>query len=63
MNNLALHNMKLKVIYLPNDLTKCNNPRTKETCKDAEEFFNFYPSVMSKDEHLQKVNINQYLQF
>lgn len=60
MNNLALHNMKLKVIYLPNDLTKCNNPRTKETCKDAEEFFNFYPSVMSKDEHLQKVNINQY---
>ena len=60
MNKLALHNMKLKVIYLPNDLTKCNNPRTKENCKDAEEFFNFYPSVMSKDEYLQQVNINQY---
>ena len=60
MNQLALDNIKLKVIYLPTDLTKCNNPRTKKSCKDAEEFFNFYPSVMSKDEYLQQVNINQY---
>lgn len=60
MNRLALKYVDMKVIYLPEDLATRHNPRTGKACKDAEEFFNFYPSVMRNDEHLQHLTINRY---
>lgn len=60
MNRLALRYVDLKVIYLPSNLMTRYNPRTGKACKDAEEFFNFYPSVMRVDEELQYMTINHY---
>lgn len=59
MNRLALKYVDLKVIYLPSELMTRHNPRTGKACKDAEEFFNFYPAVMRNDEKLQYVTINR----
>lgn len=39
MNRLALKNVELKVLYLPEDLSTQYNPRSGKACKDAEEFF------------------------
>lgn len=60
MNRLALKYVDLKVVYLPKDLSTRINPRTGKACKDAEEFFNFYPSVMRGDENLQHISVNRY---
>lgn len=60
MNRLALKYVDMKVIYLPEDLATRHNPRTGKACKDAEEFFNFYPSVMRNNEDLQHLTINRY---
>ncbi len=59
MNRLALKYVDMKVIYLPEDLATRHNPRTGKACKDAEEFFNFYPSVMRNNEDLQHLTINR----
>lgn len=60
MNELALKHVDLKVIYLPEDLITQQNTRTRKACKDAEEFFNFYPAVMRKNERLSKISVNHY---
>lgn len=60
MNALALKYVELKVIYLPEDLRTQTNPRTGNPCKDAEEFFSFYPAVMRRHEQLSGVSINHY---
>ena len=59
MNRLAMKYVNLRVVYLPDDLTTQYNPRTGKTCKDAEEFFNFYPAVMRCNERLQRMTINR----
>lgn len=60
MNRLALKYVDLRVVYLPDDLGTQVNPRTGKSCKDAEEFFNFYPAVMRKNERLAGVSVNHY---
>lgn len=60
MNKLALKYLNLKVIYLPEDLMTVQNPRTGKACKDAEEFFNFYPSLMRKNEKLKDMSVNHF---
>ena len=60
MNRLALKNVELKVLYLPEDLSTQYNPRSGKACKDAEEFFNFYPAVMRRNERLMHTNVNRY---
>lgn len=60
MNRLALKYVDLKVIYLPEDLSTQYNPRSGKPCKDAEEFFNFYPAVMRRNEKLMHSNVNRY---
>lgn len=60
MNRLALKYVDMKVIYLPKDLSTRHNPRTGKACKDAEEFFNFYPAVMRNNEDLQHLTVNRY---
>lgn len=60
MNDLALKHLDLKVIYLPEDLTTQQNTRTRKACKDAEEFFNFYPALMRKNDRLKDMSVNHY---
>lgn len=60
MNRLALKHVELKVLYLPEDLSTQYNPRSGKACKDAEEFFNFYPAVMRRNEKLMHTNVNRY---
>ncbi|RGR54232.1 hypothetical protein DWY45_08240 [Phocaeicola plebeius] len=60
MNRLALKHVELKVLYLPEDLSTQYNPRSGKSCKDAEEFFNFYPAVMRRNEKLMHTNVNRY---
>lgn len=60
MNRLALKHVELKVLYLPEDLSTQYNPRSGKVCKDAEEFFNFYPAVMRRNEKLMHTNVNRY---
>lgn len=60
MNKLALKYVNLKVVYLPEDLMTQQNPRTGKACKDAEEFFNFYPALMRKNDRLQQISVNHY---
>lgn len=42
-NRLAMRFLDLKVLYLPQDLMEIESPRTGKPCKDAEEYFNYYP--------------------
>lgn len=58
MHRLAFRYLHLKVIYLPEDLKEEENPRSGKACKDAEEFFNFYPRVMARDEQKAADNVN-----
>lgn len=59
MNRIAMKYVDLKVVYLPEELSTLYNPRSGKQCKDAEEFFNFYPSLMRKDERLAHVSVNR----
>lgn len=59
MHRLALRYLDMKVIYLPEDLKKQYNPRSRKPCKDAEEFFNFYPNVMRNDKMQFRDNVNE----
>lgn len=58
MHRLALRHIDLKVIYLPETLKEEYNPRSRKQCKDAEEFFNFYPNVMRRDSNLCRDDVN-----
>ncbi len=58
MNRIALKYPELKAVYLPDDLATQYNPRSGKLCKDAEEFFNFYPNVMRANERLAHTSIN-----
>ena len=60
MHNLALKYVEVKVVYLPEDLATQHNPRTGKACKDAEEFFNFYPAMMRRNEKLAGISVNHY---
>lgn len=60
MNRLAMKYVNLRVVYLPDDLAMQYNPRSGKACKDAEEFFNFYPAVMRSNERLQRLSVNRY---
>lgn len=60
MNRTAMKYVDLKVVYLPEDLKRMFNPRTGKPCKDAEEFFSFYPEMMRKNEYLNGMSVNRY---
>lgn len=57
-NKLSLDFLELKTIYLPRDLVKLRSPRTGKPCKDAEEYFNYYPSMLRQQK--KSVNINEH---
>ena len=59
MHRLALDYPDLRVLYLPEDLKELSDARTGKQCKDAEEFFNYYPSVIKKREDLKGMSVNR----
>lgn len=59
MNRIAMDHVDMKVVYLPENLQTICSPRSGKPCKDAEEFFNFYPAVMRRDERLTHMSVNR----
>lgn len=59
MNRIAMEHVDLKVVYLPEDLSTQYSPRSGKPCKDAEEFFNFYPAVMRRNERQAHMSVNR----
>lgn len=59
-NRLAMRFLDLKVIYLPKQLEQLTSPRTGKPCKDAEEYFNYFPSMLKKVQHFYGSNINDH---
>lgn len=59
-NRLAMRFLDLKVVYLPKDLAKLTSSRTGNPCKDAEEYFNYYPSQLKNVRHFYGSDINEH---
>lgn len=57
-NQLSLAFLELKTLYLPKDLATQNSPRTGKPCKDAEEYFSYYPMVLRQMK--KTININEH---
>ncbi|MGN0089938.1 MAG: hypothetical protein ACI36Z_03150 [Alloprevotella sp.] len=48
-DKLTLDHLELKTIYLPEELMKMRSSRTGKPCKDVEEYFNYYPSILREE--------------
>lgn len=59
-DRLAMRFLDLKVIYLPQELKSIRSSRTGKPCKDAEEYFNFFPSVLNNIEAFYGADINTH---
>lgn len=59
-DRLAMRFLDLKVIYLPQELKSIRSSRTGKPCKDAEEYFNFFPSVLNNIEAFYGTDINAH---
>lgn len=57
-NKLSLSFLELKTLYLPKDLETQISSRTGKPCKDAEEYFNYYPVVLKQKK--KSLNINEH---
>ncbi len=62
MESLALQFLDLRVIYLPFDLMSLRSSRSGKPCKDAEEYFNYYPSKLVKSQDFQNRSINNHFE-
>lgn len=62
MESLALKYWTLKVIYLPEDLRTIVSTRTGRPCKDAEEYFNYYPQILRHMPHYRGNDINDHFE-
>lgn len=45
-NRLAMRFLDIKVVYLPRTLLNLRSDRTGRPCKDAEEYFNYFPPML-----------------
>lgn len=61
-NRLALRFLELKVIYLPKDLATLRSSRTGKPCKDAEEYFNYYPAKLKELRNFHGRSINDHFE-
>lgn len=61
-NRLALRFLELKVIYLPKDLGRMKSSRTGRPCKDAEEYFNYYPAKLKELRNFHGYSINDHFE-
>lgn len=59
-DRLAMRFLDLKVIYLPQELKGIRSPRTGKPCKDASEYFNFFPSVLHSIDDFYGSDINAH---
>ena len=59
-NRLAMRYLEIKVINLPNELKKLRSSRTGEPCKDAEEYFNYFPNELKKIRDFYEGDINAH---
>lgn len=60
--DLALANLGVKVIYLPNDLASLTSGRTGRPCKDASEYFAEYPVVLRQNRTFRNKTINDHFE-
>lgn len=59
-HRLCMRCLELKMVYLPQQLAGITSPRTGRPCKDAEEYFNYYPSVLDSQGDFRDGNINDH---
>lgn len=59
-NRLAMRFLDLKVLYLPKQLSQITSVRTGKPCKDAEEYFNYYPAMLKNTQHFYGSSINEH---
>lgn len=59
-NRLAMRFLDLKVLYLPKQLSQITSTRTGKPCKDAEEYFNYYPAMLKNTQHFYGSSINEH---
>lgn len=59
-NRLAMRFLDLKIIYLPRELKNCRSIRTGKPCKDAEEYFNYFPAVLKDITNFYGNDINDH---
>lgn len=59
-NRLAMRFLDLKVIYLPQLLKQIRSPRTGKPCKDAEEYFNHFPSMLKSIDDFYGADIENH---
>ena len=59
-NRLAMRYLEIKVINLPDELKKLRSSRTGEPCKDAEEYFNYFPNELKKIRDFYEGDINAH---
>ena len=59
-NRLAMRFLDLKVLYLPKQLSQITSARTGKPCKDAEEYFNYYPAMLKNTQHFYGSSINEH---
>ena len=57
-NRLAMRFLDLKVIYLPTELRRMRSTRTGNPCKDAEEYFSHFPSLLNSIDSFYGTDIN-----
>lgn len=59
-NRLAMRFLDLKVVYLPRALRNYTSSRTGKPCKDAEEYFNYFPSALKSINSFYDNDINDH---
>ena len=57
---LAMRFLEIKVINLPSELKKLHSARTGQPCKDAEEYFNYFPNELKNIRDFYGKDINEH---
>lgn len=60
--DIAMQNLGVKVIYLPEDLSTLQSSRTGRPCKDAAEYFSNYPAVLKHNRAFRDKTINDHFE-
>lgn len=59
-DRLAMRFLDLKVVYLPQELKGIRSARTGKPCKDAEEYFNYFPALLNSINAFYGADINTH---
>lgn len=59
-NRLAMRFLDIKIIYLPKELKTLRSVRTGQPCKDAEEYFNYFPTLLKGIDGFYGQHINDH---